>query len=863
MMSDHNSSDLAPQRQEMSVENVSSGLVPQGQKASDYDNSDPVPPRQNVVPSAEKTDSSQQGLEFLFSPLLEEYYNPTHGLAEENNNDQAPNASFQEAEFINPFCTRVQEIESFAPVARLEAVRIFVAYAAHKSFPIYQMDVKTAFLNGPVKEEVYVAQPEGFVDPDHVTFRIFSNKVVRLGINPMIQPEPEDLPKDNPKLEIAVLRVILLVVTMKIEILLESTSNKLSVAFKMRHSMRMLVKDLRSQDGIDIKDNVKGSKSRSQSMKEQAYNKEQRERPRPHELNDESNLIDLMKECIDNAIVVPAVLADQFELKTELLDFLILFPFSLKGAAETWLENEPPNSITSWDDLVSKFLNRFFPHSKTRQIRKEIMNFQQVFGETFTETWERFKDLLRKCPHHGFSLLHQINFFYNGLCQADQDSLNTAAGGNLMTRNTQEALTIIENKSKVRTCRNKPQVSSSAGSVIQNDAITSLTKQAEALISSMHEAYNRNQEASIQLMQTQMGQMEESFQERPSCVPPSDTETYPREERKAVTTMSGLTLEGSFIPHSNFLFYQEKEQEPETIKEVVEIASSQSTPFVTPPETPPLSTPKPKEDPKPNPHQPSIPYPSRLQEEKIQALKNLTGRTDHFVYRIDIVDSLFYGRVSLPLPIPYEDSDSLVEETDIILSHFDDSPPEYETFSFDIEEKSSGSTTTHSDYSLPDYEAFYFDDDHIEKRIVVAVPLIILIFVFLDVIRLSLTFRLIRFLLPIRVILIMRSSPINSLTSYFHWKFSEIDLLVSFPSGNEDIIFDPGIFIIKRFKSKRFHILPLDDFPTISFVSDSIILTDPSEIETFLSFPSGNEDKPKCGGVLLSMVCGSVACRIP
>nr|GEW72313.1 retrovirus-related Pol polyprotein from transposon TNT 1-94 [Tanacetum cinerariifolium] len=62
---------------------------------------------------------------------------------------------------------RIDFEESFAPVARLEAVRIFVAYAAHKSFPIYQMDVKTVFLNGPLKEDVYVAQPEGFVDLDH------------------------------------------------------------------------------------------------------------------------------------------------------------------------------------------------------------------------------------------------------------------------------------------------------------------------------------------------------------------------------------------------------------------------------------------------------------------------------------------------------------------------------------------------------------------------------------------------------------------------------------------------------------------------------------------------------------------------
>nr|GEV14553.1 copia protein [Tanacetum cinerariifolium] len=64
--------------------------------------------------------------------------------------------------------------ESFAPVARLEVVRLFITYAAHKSFTIYQMDIKTAFLYGPLKEEVYVNQPDGFVDPYHL------DKVYRL-----------------------------------------------------------------------------------------------------------------------------------------------------------------------------------------------------------------------------------------------------------------------------------------------------------------------------------------------------------------------------------------------------------------------------------------------------------------------------------------------------------------------------------------------------------------------------------------------------------------------------------------------------------------------------------------------------------
>ncbi|GJZ16456.1 PHD finger protein ALFIN-LIKE 4-like protein [Tanacetum coccineum] len=109
----------------MSVENVSSGLVPQGQKASDYDNSDPVPPRQNVVPTAEKTDSSHQGLEFLFSPLLEEYYNPTHDSAEKQLMIKHRKHRFKKLNLSNPFCNGYKKLKRvlilknhYAPVAR-------------------------------------------------------------------------------------------------------------------------------------------------------------------------------------------------------------------------------------------------------------------------------------------------------------------------------------------------------------------------------------------------------------------------------------------------------------------------------------------------------------------------------------------------------------------------------------------------------------------------------------------------------------------------------------------------------------------------------------------------------------------------
>nr|GEZ77040.1 reverse transcriptase domain-containing protein [Tanacetum cinerariifolium] len=175
----------------------------------------------------------------------------------------------------------------------------------------------------------------------------------------------------------------------------------------------------------------------------------------------------------EEAIVVPSILAEQFELKHSLINMitldqisriekdnphehirwfnkitstieykdvpnsaikLMLFPFSLAGEASRWLKKEPPRSILTWEDLVSKFINEFFPPSRTTNLRNEIPNFQQRFDESFHEAWDRYKDLLRACPHHGFTEVHQLDTFYNALNPADQDSLNSAAGGNLLER---------------------------------------------------------------------------------------------------------------------------------------------------------------------------------------------------------------------------------------------------------------------------------------------------------------------------------------------------------------------------------------------------------------------------------------------
>ncbi|GKC42768.1 reverse transcriptase domain-containing protein [Tanacetum coccineum] len=212
-----------------------------------------------------------------------------------------------------------------------------------------------------------------------------------------------------------------------------------------------------------------------------------------------AELIQAPTEGYGDAIVIPAILAENFEMEhghvhilwfnkiTSTIKYkdvpnssikLMLFPFYIEGAARIWLEKEPPRSIVTWEDLVSKFINQLFSPSKTTNLRNEITNFQQRFDESFCEAWERFKDLLRAFPHHGFTELQQIDTFYNSLTSTDQDSLNPVAGGNILTKTPKDALTLIENKSKVRTLRNRPVVAK----VSMNTSTSGLSPDVVALV---------------------------------------------------------------------------------------------------------------------------------------------------------------------------------------------------------------------------------------------------------------------------------------------------------------------------------------------------------------------------------------------
>ncbi|GJR40514.1 MAK10-like protein [Tanacetum coccineum] len=121
-----------------------------------------------------------------------------------------------------------------------------------------------------------------------------------------------------------------------------------------------------------------------------------------------------------------------------------LFQFSLHDQASNWLKLLPARSITTWEDLTTRFIAQFFPPGRNAKLRNDILMFQQHHGESLSEAWTRFKDLLQKVPRQGIDLWLQVQFFYNHVNPVTRRTIDQSAGGKLRDLNAKESWALLE-----------------------------------------------------------------------------------------------------------------------------------------------------------------------------------------------------------------------------------------------------------------------------------------------------------------------------------------------------------------------------------------------------------------------------------
>nr|GEV62394.1 reverse transcriptase domain-containing protein [Tanacetum cinerariifolium] len=391
-------------------------------------------------------------------------------------------------------------------------------------------------------------------------------------------------------------------------------------------------------------------------------------------------------EGYEDAIVVPPINSNNFELKQTLINLvqsnqftgrkdphnhlrffnkvtstfrhpevpntmikLLLFPFSLEGEARIWLDKEPPRSILTWEDLKP--------------------------NETFNEAWENFKDLLRQCPHHGFSELHQLDTFYNALNPNDQDALDSAARGNFLDKIPRECLSIIKSKSKVRYSRSRVTDSRANMNAHLSSSLPSNSFDLQEIAASLEDKLdirmNRFKKslndmkacfvtptAPIKDFRKKFEQKQDDFQNQmmnfmqnlyhnkplSSSSLPSNTIPNPKGEAKAITTRSGMSYKEPSIPPPGV-----EEQEPTKATKDTELPSTEDIQPLSvqvqvaknePIEKPYVVIPKAKAN---------LPYPSRLAKEKIREKDDILAAKFMEIFR-DLHFELSFANALLYMP---------------------------------------------------------------------------------------------------------------------------------------------------------------------------------------------------------------------
>nr|GEY10592.1 reverse transcriptase domain-containing protein [Tanacetum cinerariifolium] len=376
-------------------------------------------------------------------------------------------------------------------------------------------------------------------------------------------------------------------------------------------------------------------------------------------------LLQALIEGYEDAIVVPQINANNFELKQTLINLVRSNQFTGR--------QDPHNHLRCFNKVTStfrhlEFINQFFPPSKTTYLRNKITNFLQKSNETFNEASQHFKDLLRQCPYHGFSELHQLDTFYNALNPNDQDALDSAAGGNFLDKILRECLSIIESKSKVRYSRSRvtdvrananapPPSSSHSNSFDLQQIAASLEDKLDIRMNRFKKSLNEMKNSFITPtvplkavaeddFQNQMIHFMQNFYNKPSSSSslPSNTIPNPKGEAKAITTRSGMSYKEPPIPPPGV-----DQQEPieETTDTELPSPKDIQPPLVQvevqidkPAEEPSVVIPKAKAN---------LPYPSRLQKEKLREKDDILATKCMEIFR-DLHFELSFADALIHMP---------------------------------------------------------------------------------------------------------------------------------------------------------------------------------------------------------------------
>ncbi|GKC35408.1 reverse transcriptase domain-containing protein [Tanacetum coccineum] len=314
--------------------------------------------------------------------------------------------------------------------------------------------------------------------------------------------------------------------------------------------------------------------------------------------------------------------------------------------ATSWFDRLPKNSIHTFQEMASKFLSKYFPPSMVTKLRNDISNSWQFLDESLFKAWERYKLLIDRCPNHNMLPVTQIDTFYNGLTLRHRDTINDAAGGTFMKRRPEECFDLIEN---MTTHHNDWDTSAQKGESSSSTTFSSfetaaLAQQMTEMRKYMLKMYHSNQQVNYvtpsyetcggphsyyefqaadgythdvyattgkynsgdSSLNNQMAEVRKVLQERPQGGLPSNTIPNPQEYIKEVKQDLEMIMDQVLTKSTIRVPPSVVQQSP--ISRSSELPPSPFTSSVIPEQ---------------NPHQPPIPYPSRLNKEKLQDNKQI------------------------------------------------------------------------------------------------------------------------------------------------------------------------------------------------------------------------------------------------